>query len=48
MGMLVAVSAADAETLVALLQSEGETAAIVGKLRPRAGDPVTFDGKLAL
>jgi phosphoribosylformylglycinamidine cyclo-ligase len=47
-GMLVAVNAADAEALVTLLQSQGETAAIVGELRPRIGEPVTFDGKLAL
>jgi phosphoribosylformylglycinamidine cyclo-ligase len=47
-GMLVAVAPADAEALVTLLQGEGETAAIVGELRPRSGEPVTFDGKLAL
>jgi phosphoribosylformylglycinamidine cyclo-ligase len=47
-GMLVAVAPGDAEALVTLLQGQGETAAIVGELRPRSGEPVTFDGKLAL
>jgi len=47
-GMIVVVRADDAENLVNLLNSEGERAAVVGELRPRDGDPVTFDGKLAL
>jgi phosphoribosylformylglycinamidine cyclo-ligase len=47
-GMMVAVGASDAEALVTLLNGEGETATIVGELRARTGDPVTFDGKLAL
>jgi phosphoribosylformylglycinamidine cyclo-ligase len=47
-GMLVAVAASDAGALVRLLQGEGEAAAIVGELRPRSGEAVTFDGKLAL
>jgi len=47
-GMMVAVGASDAETLVTLLNGEGERATIVGELRARTGDPVTFDGKLAL
>jgi phosphoribosylformylglycinamidine cyclo-ligase len=47
-GMMIAVGASDAEALVALLNGEGETATIVGELRPRSGEAVTFDGKLAL
>ncbi|CAN7284075.1 phosphoribosylformylglycinamidine cyclo-ligase [Devosia sp. LjRoot3] len=47
-GMLVAVTPEDAEKLVANLTASGETAAIVGQLTPRTGEPVTFRGKLAL
>lgn len=47
-GMLAAVAAEDAEKLVAHLVAEGETAAIVGKLTARTGEPVTFSGSLAL
>jgi phosphoribosylformylglycinamidine cyclo-ligase len=47
-GMLVAVTPEDAEKLVASLTASGETAAIVGQLTPRTGEPVTFRGKLAL
>ncbi len=47
-GMLCAVAAEDADRLVAHLQAEGETAAVVGSLIRRTGEPVTFDGKLAL
>ncbi len=47
-GMLVAVAPADADALVAHLTQAGETAAVVGKLTARTGEPVTFDGKLAL
>jgi phosphoribosylformylglycinamidine cyclo-ligase len=47
-GMMVAVAAPDAEKLVNLLESEGEKAAIVGELRARAGNAVTFAGKLRL
>ncbi len=47
-GMLVAVAPEDAEKLVASLTASGETAAVVGQLTPRAGEPVTFRGKLAL
>jgi phosphoribosylformylglycinamidine cyclo-ligase len=47
-GMLVAVAPADADRLVAHLTEAGETASIVGKLTARTGEPVTFDGKLAL
>jgi len=47
-GMLCAVAAEDAEELVAHLTAEGETAAIVGRLTARTGEPVTFSGRLAL
>lgn len=47
-GMLVAVTPEDAETLVESLTASGETAAIVGQLTPRSDEPVTFRGKLAL
>ena len=47
-GMLVAVAPEDAEKLVASLTASGEIAAIVGKLTERTGEPVTFNGKLAL
>jgi len=47
-GMIVAVAAADADKLVSLLNAEGENARICGELRPRAGDAVTFSGKLDL
>jgi phosphoribosylformylglycinamidine cyclo-ligase len=47
-GMLCAVAPEDADRLVAHLTERGETAAIVGKLTERTGDPVTFTGALAL
>jgi phosphoribosylformylglycinamidine cyclo-ligase len=47
-GMLVAVAPEDAEKLVAQLTAAGETAAIAGKLTERTGEPVTFQGSLAL
>jgi phosphoribosylformylglycinamidine cyclo-ligase len=47
-GMLCAVASEDADKLVAHLIAEGETAAVVGTLIRRTGEPVTFDGKLAL
>jgi len=47
-GMLVAVAPDDADRLVAHLATAGEIASIVGKLTTRTGEPVTFDGKLAL
>jgi phosphoribosylformylglycinamidine cyclo-ligase len=47
-GMLVAVAAEDAEKLVAQLTEAGETAAIVGALTERTGEPVTFEGALSL
>jgi phosphoribosylformylglycinamidine cyclo-ligase len=47
-GMLCAVAAEDAEKLVTHLVADGETAAIVGKLTARTGEPVTFAGSLKL
>ena len=47
-GMLVAVTPEDAGKLVDHLTAAGETAAIVGKLTARTGEPVTFQGKLPL
>lgn len=47
-GMLVAVAPEDAEKLVESLTASGETAAIVGQLTQRTGEPVTFRGKLGL
>ncbi|MEO8685491.1 MAG: AIR synthase-related protein, partial [Devosia sp.] len=47
-GMLVAVAPEDATELVDQLNAAGETAAVVGKLTARTGEPVTFQGSLAL
>ncbi len=47
-GMLAAVPAAEADKLVAHLNASGEIAAIVGTLTERTGEPVTFEGALAL
>lgn len=47
-GMLCAVAAEDAERLVGHLVEAGETATIVGRLVPRSGEPVTFEGRLDL
>ncbi|MDV3250644.1 phosphoribosylformylglycinamidine cyclo-ligase [Devosia sp. BK] len=47
-GMLVAVTPEDAEKLVESLTASGETAAIVGQLTLRTGEPVTFRGRLSL
>ncbi|WP_404403733.1 phosphoribosylformylglycinamidine cyclo-ligase [Pelagibacterium halotolerans] len=47
-GMLVAVGAKDADTLVNLLGGEGETAAVIGDLVERTGDAVEFSGTLDL
>ncbi|ODT76091.1 MAG: phosphoribosylformylglycinamidine cyclo-ligase [Pelagibacterium sp. SCN 64-44] len=47
-GMLVAVAPADAEKLITHLEAAGERAALVGHLRPRGEEPVTFEGRLAL
>ena len=47
-GMLVAVATQDAQKLVDHLTAAGETAAVVGSLTARTGEPVTFQGRLAL
>jgi phosphoribosylformylglycinamidine cyclo-ligase len=47
-GMLVAVAPEDADKLVDHLNAAGEIAAVVGKLTARSGEPVTFEGSLAL
>jgi phosphoribosylformylglycinamidine cyclo-ligase len=47
-GMLVAVDAGEAQALVQHLTAAGETAAIVGQLTVRTGEPVTFEGRLSL
>ena len=47
-GMLCAVSKEDASKLVEHLAAAGETASIVGELRSRSAEPVTFSGALAL
>jgi phosphoribosylformylglycinamidine cyclo-ligase len=47
-GMLCAVRKQDANKLVEHLAAEGESAAIVGALTPRTGEPVTFQGALSL
>ncbi|WP_224702442.1 phosphoribosylformylglycinamidine cyclo-ligase [Devosia aquimaris] len=47
-GMLVAVAPEDAQALVDQLNAAGEIASIVGNLTERSGEPVTFEGSLAL
>ena len=47
-GMIVAVAPADADNLVAHLNTAGEIAAVVGKLTDRTDEPVTFEGALSL
>jgi phosphoribosylformylglycinamidine cyclo-ligase len=47
-GMLAVVAAEQAEGLVMHLSGAGERAAVIGRLIPRATDPVIFTGKLAL
>ena len=47
-GMLVAVRPEDADALVQSLTASGETAAVVGQLTERTGEPVTFHGNLSL
>jgi phosphoribosylformylglycinamidine cyclo-ligase len=47
-GMLAVVAEAGAETLIAHLNAQGETAVLAGRLVERRGDPVTFEGRLAL
>ncbi|MBC8130785.1 MAG: phosphoribosylformylglycinamidine cyclo-ligase [Rhizobiaceae bacterium] len=47
-GMIVVVSAAEAATVSAILQAEGETVVALGRILPREGAAVTFNGALAL
>jgi phosphoribosylformylglycinamidine cyclo-ligase len=47
-GMLVAVAPDDAARLVEQLTAAGDPSAIVGQLTARTGEPVTFQGALAL
>ncbi|MBK8083378.1 MAG: phosphoribosylformylglycinamidine cyclo-ligase [Devosia sp.] len=47
-GMLCAVAKDDAERLVTHLAAVGESAAIIGELTARTGEPVTFSGSLVL
>jgi phosphoribosylformylglycinamidine cyclo-ligase len=47
-GMICVVAPGETERLVAHLTEQGETAAVIGNLTDRTGDPVTFEGKLAL
>jgi len=47
-GMLVAVAPEDAERLLGSLAAAGETAAVVGRLAERMGEPVAFRGALRL
>jgi phosphoribosylformylglycinamidine cyclo-ligase len=47
-GMLAAIAAGEAETLVSHLNAAGEQAVVVGRLTDRVGEAVTFEGALAL
>jgi phosphoribosylformylglycinamidine cyclo-ligase len=47
-GMLAVIAQDQAAALVDHLNAEGERATIVGELRPRDGEPVTFSGALKL
>jgi phosphoribosylformylglycinamidine cyclo-ligase len=47
-GMLCVVPPSEADALIAHLTAAGETAALCGHLTERTGEPVTFEGKLAL
>src|SRR3569833_106672 len=47
-GMICAIAPEEAERLVTHLTEQGEKAAIIGRITARTGEPVTFDGKLAL
>jgi phosphoribosylformylglycinamidine cyclo-ligase len=47
-GMLAVVPTAEAQALIDHLAANGEKAALAGRLTARTGDPVTFEGKLAL
>jgi len=47
-GMICVIAPDEADRLVGHLTEQGETAAVVGQIAERTGEPVTFDGKLAL
>lgn len=47
-GMLAAVGTEDAENLINHLNAEGESASVVGLLKPRTDAAVTFEGALSL
>jgi phosphoribosylformylglycinamidine cyclo-ligase len=47
-GMICVIAADEAARLVDHLNAQGETAAVIGAITERAGEPVTFGGKLAL
>ena len=47
-GMIAAVNARSAPALVDHLTGAGESAAVIGTLSERTGEPVTFQGRLAL
>jgi phosphoribosylformylglycinamidine cyclo-ligase len=47
-GMVLAVSASDAQAVISHLTALGESARIIGRLEKRSGEPVVFDGALAL
>jgi phosphoribosylformylglycinamidine cyclo-ligase len=47
-GMICVIAADEAERLVDHLNAQGEKAIVIGKITERTGEPVIFDGKLAL
>ena len=47
-GMLAVVAADDAQPLIEHLHAAGERASLVGRIVPREGEPVTFEGGLRL
>ena len=47
-GMIAVVAETDAANVSAILRSEGEHVVPLGRIGPRAGDAVTFNGALAL
>ena len=47
-GMIAVVPADEAQPLIERLHDAGEQAALIGRLVERTGEPVTFDGQLAI
>jgi phosphoribosylformylglycinamidine cyclo-ligase len=47
-GMICVIGPGEADRLVEHLTAQGETAAIIGSITERTGEPVTFEGKLGL